>query len=62
MRNHLAPGCLILLDDARRAEERAIAQRWQAELNAVGQLVDDDDPFIRLVLPQRQQPVEPAAG
>jgi len=62
MRDHLAPGCMILLDDAGRAEERAIAQRWQAELNAVGQLVGDDKPFIRMVLPQQQEPAGLKSG
>jgi hypothetical protein len=34
MREHLAPGCVILLDDAEREPEREIAQRWSAELDA----------------------------
>ena len=55
LRDHLAPGCVILLDDAGRAEERAIARRWQDELDAVSQFVADDKPFIRMVVPERRE-------
>ncbi|HEY6352854.1 MAG TPA: hypothetical protein VIY30_00055 [Burkholderiaceae bacterium] len=54
MRNRLAPGCVILLDDAEREAERTIARRWQLELGATHQLVADDKPFIRLVMPKRE--------
>lgn len=54
MRGHLAPGCVILLDDAERELERSIALRWQAELDASQQFVDDAKPFIRLVVSQRR--------
>ena len=50
MCGHLAPGCVILLDDAEREPERAIAQRWQAELDASQQFVNDAKPFVRLVV------------
>jgi hypothetical protein len=53
MRERLAPGCVILLDDAEREAERAIARRWQAELDASQQFVDDARLFIRLVVSQR---------
>jgi len=57
MREHLAPGCVILLDDAGRPEEQMIAQRWQRELNAVQQFVPDDKPFIRMVVPEHRSRV-----
>jgi predicted O-methyltransferase YrrM len=31
LRDHLAPGALIVLDDANRTEEQATAERWGAE-------------------------------
>ena len=34
MREHFAPGCVILVDDAERDAERLIAERWAKELNA----------------------------
>jgi hypothetical protein len=34
LRNYMAPGCIILLDDAHRAGERAIIERWCLELSA----------------------------
>jgi len=58
----LASGERFGLFDVRTPEERAIAQRWQAELNAVGQLVGDDKPFIRMVLPQQQEPAGLKSG
>jgi hypothetical protein len=53
MRDHLAPGCIILLDDAGREEERAIARRWEFELGASYHIVDDEKPFIRMIVPSR---------
>lgn len=49
----LASGCVILLDDAERAHERAIARRWQAELGARHDYFAGTKPYIRLVLPPR---------
>jgi hypothetical protein len=34
MRDYLAPGCVILVDDAERDAERSIAERWARELDA----------------------------
>ena len=63
MREHLAPGCVILLDDAEREPEREIAQRWSAELDATQQFVDDAKPFIRLVVsPRRARPLTQVNG
>ena len=34
MKDRLAPGCIVLLDDTSREAERAIIERWCAELPA----------------------------
>ncbi len=34
LRNRMAPGCVILLDDSHRPDERAIVARWCGELSA----------------------------
>jgi hypothetical protein len=51
MRSRLAPGCRILLDDAARERERAIARRWSEELGAKVMLRGSAKPFIELRLP-----------
>jgi hypothetical protein len=60
MRNHLAPGCVILLDDAEREHERAIAWRWQAEAGASHEVVQGAKPFIRLVMAASAMPLRRA--
>lgn len=60
MRGHLAPGCVILLDDAEREHERTIARRWQQELGATHQLIPGDNAFIRLTVPMPRVVVQPA--
>jgi Methyltransferase domain len=50
MRDRLKPGCIILLDDAGRREERAIAERWGAELGASYELLGDRKPYVRMTL------------
>jgi len=57
MRHRLAPGAVILLDDAGRRHERAIASRWAKELGAGGfRLVGKDKSYIQLTLPDPGQP------
>lgn len=56
MRAHLKPGCVILLDDAIRAEERAIAARWAAETGASCTFAGTDKPYGILVLPSASGP------
>ena len=34
LREHLAPGAAVLVDDANRKDERAMVQRWCAETGA----------------------------
>jgi hypothetical protein len=50
MGDRLKPGCVILLDDASRQEEREIAERWEAELGATSELLGDRKPYIRLTV------------
>ncbi|MDX2192927.1 MAG: class I SAM-dependent methyltransferase [Gemmatimonadales bacterium] len=50
-RSVLAPGAVIMLDDAARPEETAIRARWQAEAGWMGTLIGQDKPYARLVVP-----------
>ena len=50
MREHLRPGCVILLDDAWREDERAVARRWDSELGATHEVVSCKKPYIRMVV------------
>lgn len=44
----LSHGCVVLLDDAERKQERDIADRWSMELNAQYQTVNAAKPYIIL--------------
>jgi hypothetical protein len=46
LKSTLAPGCVVMLDDTGRPEERAIVTRWLTELSA--DLVEDSDLFCVL--------------
>lgn len=50
MKSRLAPGCVILLDDADRVQEQEIAKRWAQELNARYETLGAVKPYIRLEL------------
>ena len=50
MRDYLAPGCVILLDDAQRDGERTIAQRWANELGATLEVEGQERAFAILTL------------
>lgn len=52
MRDRLAPGCVVLLDDAERAEEHAIAERWKAEIGTELRAFGSDKPYFALEVPQ----------
>jgi hypothetical protein len=56
MRERLGPGCVILLDDAKREGIRATAQRWGAELGATYELLGVHKPYIRMVVGNRRRP------
>lgn len=51
MRRRLAPGCVILLDDAARQHERELGARWRDELGARCELLGIEKPYYRLELP-----------
>ena len=50
MRPRIKPGCVILLDDAHRKKERAIAQRWVAELGASCETLGRDKPYLKMTV------------
>ncbi len=50
MRERLRAGCVILLDDAWREDERAVARRWDSELGATHEVVSCKKPYIRMVV------------
>ena len=52
MRSHLKPGCIILLDDANRAGEREIAERWARELATSFAIEGSNKMFARLSVPK----------
>lgn len=54
MRERLKPGCVILLDDAGREQERAIARRWEAELDAPFETFGSINPYIEMTVVGRQ--------
>jgi hypothetical protein len=50
MRDRLKPGCVILLDDAGREQERAVASRWATELGASVSVLGSIKPYIKLTV------------
>jgi len=50
MGKKLASDCVILLDDAARTEEQAIARRWQAEAGGSFETLGWRKPYIRMLL------------
>ena len=50
MRARLKPGCILLLDDAAREEEQAIASRWEAELGAHSEIFGFRQPYIKMTV------------
>jgi hypothetical protein len=54
MRERLQPGCVILLDDAGREQELAIARRWEAELGAPFEILGSIKPYIEMTVMGRQ--------
>jgi hypothetical protein len=51
MRTKLRPGAVILLDDAERPEECAIAMRWAEELRTSFQVHGEEKPYALLTVP-----------
>lgn len=50
MRDRLKPGCVILLDDAGREQEAAIARRWETELGATSKVMGSAKPYIEMTV------------
>jgi hypothetical protein len=50
MRERLGPGCVVLVDDASRKEERAITRRWEAELGASLETLGHVKPYIKMTV------------
>jgi hypothetical protein len=50
MKGRLKPGCVILIDDAQREAEAAIAKRWAAALSASSILRGRAKPYIEMTL------------
>lgn len=50
----LAKDCVILLDDAHREKERAIAAKWERELGATVQMKGTKRPYFELKVGQRR--------
>jgi hypothetical protein len=50
MRQRLEQGCVILLDDAGREEELAIARRWEGELGASLRILGATKPHIEMIV------------
>ncbi|MBA3584816.1 MAG: class I SAM-dependent methyltransferase [Gemmatimonadetes bacterium] len=53
MRGRLTPGCIILLDDALRDEELAVARRWEEEIDATVECLGERKPYIRVTVTGR---------
>lgn len=50
MKERLTPGCVILLDDADREQERAIADRWKTELGGSFEILGSTKPYIKMTV------------
>lgn len=50
MKSRLRPGCVILLDDSAREQERAIALRWESELPAESESRGSRKPYLKLTV------------
>jgi predicted O-methyltransferase YrrM len=60
MRKRLKPGCVILLDDAGREQELAIAKLWEVELDAPIDLLATSKPYIKMTVSNRRRQQRPA--
>lgn len=50
MRSRLEPGSVVLLDDAARAQEQAIANRWMGELGRPFEMFGVEKPYARIAI------------
>jgi len=56
----LSYGCVIMLDDAAREQELAIARRWEAELDAFLKLRGSRKPYIELTVGNKSHDIQSA--
>ena len=52
MKKRFHAGCIILLDDAAREEEQAIAARWANEFHSSVERFGSQKPYFRIILPE----------
>jgi hypothetical protein len=57
MRERLAPGCVILLDDVDRESDLDAARRWKQELGVPYEIFGGDKPYIEMKMPAMPAPV-----
>jgi predicted O-methyltransferase YrrM len=50
LKTRIAPGSVLLLDDAHRSEETAMARHWASDYNASLSIYGDKKPYFRLVI------------
>ncbi len=62
MKQRLKPGATILLDDAEREQEKAIAIRWADELGTTYRTLGFKKPFIQITIPTFFEGNSPAQG
>jgi len=53
MKGRLRAECTILLDDAERAEEKEVLERWARELGSEFEIIGSAKPFARMTVPTR---------
>jgi hypothetical protein len=57
IRHLLHDRCVILLDDAIRDDEQAIARRWQQDVSLTCQLIDEAPPYFRILYQRRRSSI-----
>jgi hypothetical protein len=60
LRSHLAPGCIVLLDDTQRPSEREILGRWCAELG--GSIVQEAGTYSVLAVGRDRSQIADSTG
>lgn len=55
MKERLMPGCVILLDDAGREQERAVSERWKKELGASLAIRGSARPYVEMTVTNAEQ-------
>ena len=50
LKTRVGAGCVVLLDDASRSEEEALAKRWEADFSASLNIIGEKKPYFRMVI------------